>query len=195
MPPSRMSSTAATVSDWCRNDERNARVNAHRIVVMGVSGCGKSTVAQGLAQALQIHFVEGDALHSPHNVERMATGIALTDADRLGWLQQVAARLGNATTTGACGVVVSCSALKRSYRDLLRAAAPGLRLVFLHGPDDLLRERLATRVGHYMPASLLQSQLDALEPPGEDESPISLPITLPPADIVARAVQQLEATP
>ena len=163
-----MSSTAATVSDWCRNDERNARVNAHRIVVMGVSGCGKSTVAQGLAQALQIHF---------------------------GWLQQVAARLGNATTTGACGVVVSCSALKRSYRDLLRAAAPGLRLVFLHGPDDLLRERLATRVGHYMPASLLQSQLDALEPPGEDESPISLPITLPPADIVARAVQQLEATP
>ena len=90
-------------------------------------------------------------------------------------------------------MVVSCSALKRSYRDLLRAAAPDLRFVFLHGSFDLLRERLTTRVGHYMPASLLQSQLDALEPPGADESPISLPITLPPADIVARAVHQLKA--
>lgn len=172
---------------------------------MGVSGSGKSTVAQALAQALQVHFVEGDALHSPHNVERMAAGIALTDADRHGWLQDVAAQLGHAATTtttttatsatatGSRGVVVSCSALKRSYRDLLRAAAPDLRLVFLHGSADLLRERLATRVGHYMPASLLQSQLDALEPPGADESPISLPITLPPADIVARAVRQLKA--
>ena len=162
---------------------------------MGVSGSGKSTVAQALAQALQIHFVEGDALHSPHNVERMAAGIALTDADRRGWLQDVAAQLGHAATTatGSRGVVVSCSALKRSYRDLLRAAAPDLRLLFLHGSADLLRERLTTRVGHYMPASLLQSQLDALEPPGADESPISLPITLPPADIVARAVRQLKA--
>ena len=169
---------------------------------MGVSGSGKSTVAQALAQALQVHFVEGDALHSPHNVERMAAGIALTDADRHGWLQDVAAQLGHAatiatatsaTTTGTRGVVVSCSALKRSYRDLLRAAAPDLRFVFLHGSFDLLRERLTTRVGHYMPASLLQSQLDALEPPGADESPISLPITLPPADIVARAVRQLKA--
>ena len=162
---------------------------------MGVSGSGKSTVAQALAQALQIQFVEGDALHSPHNVERMAAGIALTDADRRGWLQDVAAQLGHAATTatGSRGVVVSCSALKRSYRDLLRAATPDLRFVFLHGSFDLLRERLATRVGHYMPASLLQSQLDALEPPGADESPISLPITLPPADIVARAVRQLKA--
>ena len=173
---------------------------------MGVSGSGKSTVAQALAQALQIHFVEGDALHSPHNVERMAAGIALTDADRRGWLQDVAAQLGHAATTatiatatsttatGSRGVVVSCSALKRSYRDLLRAAAPGLRLVFLHGSADLLRERVATRVGHYMPASLLQSQLDALEPPSADESPITIDITLPPAGIVARAVQQLKAT-
>ena len=159
---------------------------------MGVSGSGKSTVAQALAQALQIHFVEGDALHSPHNIERMAAGIALTDADRHGWLQDVARQLDNAAARSV-GVVVSCSALKRSYRDLLRAATPDLRFVFLHGSFDLLRERLATRVGHYMPASLLQSQLDALEPPSADESPISLPITLPPADIVARAVHQLKA--
>ncbi len=165
-----------------------------RIVVMGVSGSGKSTLAQALAAALNIHFVEGDALHPPHNVQRMAAGTALTDADRHGWLQAVADQLGNATA-GPGGVVVACSALKRSYRDLLRAAAPDLRLVYLHGPPALLRERLATRVGHYMPASLLQSQLDTLEPPAPDEHPIALDIALPPAELVARAVQQLEAPP
>lgn len=173
--------------------EGHAPVNALRIVVMGVSGSGKSTVAQALAKALQVHFVEGDALHSPHNVARMAAGIALTDADRHGWLQEVARQLDNAAARSG-GVVVSCSALKRAYRDLLRAAAPDLRIVFLHGPADLLRDRLATRLGHYMPASLLQSQLDALEPPAADEFPITIDITLPPADIVARAVQQLKAT-
>lgn len=171
-----------------------------RIVVMGVSGSGKSTVAQALAAALNIHFVEGDALHPPHNVERMAAGTPLTDADRHGWLQAVAEQLGTATASiassaGTGGVVVACSALKRSYRDLLRAAAPDLRLVYLHGPPALLRERLATRVGHYMPASLLQSQLDTLEPPIPDEHAIAFDITLPPAELVARAVQQLEATP
>ena len=174
--------------------ERRTPVKPLRIVVMGVSGSGKSTLAQALAAALKIHFVEGDALHSPHNVARMAAGTALTDADRHGWLQAVADQLGNATA-GTGGVVVSCSALKRSYRDLLRAAAPELRLVFLHGPPALLRGRLATRVGHYMPASLLQSQLDALEPPTPDEHPIALDIAVPPAELVTRAVQQLEATP
>ena len=164
-----------------------------RIVVMGVSGSGKSTLAKALAEALNTHFVEGDALHPPHNVARMAAGIALTDADRHGWLQAVADQLVNATA-GTGGVVVSCSALKRSYRDLLRAAAPDLRLVFLHGPPALLRERLATRVGHYMPASLLQSQLDTLEPPAPDEHPIALDTARPLAELVAHAVQQLEAT-
>ena len=164
-----------------------------RIVVMGVSGSGKSTLAKALAEALNTHFVEGDSLHPPHNVARMAAGIALTDADRHGWLQAVADQLVNATA-GTGGVVVSCSALKRSYRDLLRAAAPDLRLVFLHGPPALLRERLATRVGHYMPASLLQSQLDTLEPPTPDEHPIALDTARPLAELVAHAVQQLEAT-
>ena len=177
-----------------------------RIVVMGVSGSGKSTLAQALAKALNLHFVEGDALHPPHNVQRMAAGIALTDVDRHGWLQAVADQLGQATastastagtagTAGTGGVVVSCSALKRSYRDLLRAAAPDLRLVFLHGSPALLGARLATRVGHYMPASLLQSQLDTLEPPTPDEHPIALDIARPPAELVARAAQQLKATP
>lgn len=180
--------------------ERRTAVKPLCIVVMGVSGSGKSTLAQALAEALNIHFVEGDALHPPHNVQRMAAGIALTDADRHGWLQAVADQLGNATAStassaGTGGVVVACSALKRSYRDLLRAAAPDLRLVFLHGSPALLGERLATRVGHYMPASLLQSQLDTLEPPTPDEHPIALDIARPPAELVARAAQQLKATP
>lgn len=174
--------------------ERGTAVKPLRIVVMGVSGSGKSTLAQALAKALNLHFVEGDALHPPRNVQRMAAGIALTDADRHGWLQAVADQLGH-VTAGTGGVVVACSALKRSYRDLLRAAAPDLRLVFLHGSTALLGARLATRVGHYMPASLLQSQLATLEPPTPDEHPIALDIARPPAELVTRAMQQLEATP
>ena len=194
MLPRRTCSTPTAACGSLTEHERRTAVKPLRIVVMGVSGSGKSTLAQALAAALNIHFVEGDALHPPHNVQRMAAGTPLTDADRHGWLQAVAEQLGNATA-GSSGVVVACSALKRSYRDLLRAAAPDLRLVFLHGPPALLRERLATRVGHYMPASLLQSQLDTLEPPAPDEHAIALDIALPPAELVARAVQQLEAPP
>jgi carbohydrate kinase (thermoresistant glucokinase family) len=182
-----MSSTAATGGAW---SDRPAEVDASRIVVMGVSGCGKSTVGRALAQALRIHFVEGDELHSLHNVQLMAAGTPLTDADRHGWLQEVAAQLGNATAQ-ARGVVVSCSALKRSYRDLLRASAPGVQLVYLQGPAEVLRARLGRRAGHYMPPSLLQSQLDTLEPPSDDEAPIVADIRLAPQDIVARVVQQL----
>jgi carbohydrate kinase (thermoresistant glucokinase family) len=162
-----------------------------RIVVMGVSGCGKSTVGRLLAQALARPYVEGDELHPAHNVARMAAGIALTDADRQGWLQAVAQRLGDAPG----GVVVTCSALKRSYRDLLRAAAPDLRLVYLHGDAALLAARMRSRPGHYMPASLLQSQLDTLEPPGADEAPIAADIAEPPAAIVAAVVQRLRPGP
>ena len=158
---------------------------------MGVSGCGKSTVGRLLAQALVLPYVEGDELHPAHNVARMAAGIALTDADRQGWLQAVAQRLGDAPG----GVVVSCSALKRSYRDLLRAAAPDLRFVYLHGDAALLAARMHSRPGHYMPASLLQSQLDTLEPPAADEAPIRADIAEPPAAIVAAVVQRLRPGP
>jgi gluconokinase len=182
-----MSSTAATAG---ASSDRPAEVDAARIVVMGVSGCGKSTVGHALAKALHLPFVEGDELHSARNVQLMAAGTPLTDADRHGWLQEVAAQLGNADAR-ARGVVVSCSALKRSYRDLLRAGAPGLRLVYLQGPAELLRARLGGRSGHYMPPSLLQSQLDTLEPPGDDEAPIVADIQLAPLAIVARVVQQL----
>lgn len=160
---------------------------------MGVSGCGKSTLGRLLADRLGVNFVEGDSLHSDRNVAKMAAGTPLTDADRHGWLQAVAEQLNNPTAQ-ASGVVASCSALKRIYRDLLRAGAPDLRFVFLHGEPALLAQRLGGRSGHYMPASLLQSQLDTLEPPGDDESPIRLDIALAPELQVQRTLDALEAS-
>ncbi|MBE7418265.1 MAG: gluconokinase [Ideonella sp.] len=158
---------------------------------MGVSGSGKTTVGRALAQALGFAFVEGDELHPQRNVARMAAGVALTDADRDGWLDAIAARLARATADGE-GLVVSCSALKRAYRDRLRAAAPGLHFVYLHGTPQLLGERLAGRRGHYMPASLLPSQLQTLEPPVADEGAVVFDITETPVAIVRRVVQSLE---
>jgi len=154
-----------------------------RVLVMGVSGSGKSTLARALAERLAVPFVEGDDLHPPANVALMAAGTPLTDADRQGWLRAVAARLQTAEVSGA---VVACSALKRSYRDLLRAAAPGLRLVHLAGSPALLDARLRARPGHYMPASLLPSQLRTLEPPQPDENALTL-------DIRAALPQQVRA--
>ena len=155
---------------------------------MGVSGCGKSTVGAALAHALRLPFVEGDMLHPPRNVALMAAGTPLTDADRQGWLQAVAAQLAQARD----GAVVSCSALKRSYRDLLRASAPALRLVHLHGTAALLAQRMLMRPGHYMPASLLPSQLQALEPPGPDEAAIGIDIAQPLPAIVAAVLAALQ---
>jgi carbohydrate kinase (thermoresistant glucokinase family) len=169
-----------------------AQPRKKRMVVMGVSGCGKSTLGRALASALQLPFVEGDDLHPPSNVALMAAGTALTDDDRQGWLQAVAASLSAAEHSG---VVVSCSALKRGYRDLLRAAAPDLHLVYLSGDQALLDERLRARPGHYMPASLLPSQLRTLEPPQADERAIHLSITAPTADLVAQVLNHLEHTP
>lgn len=164
---------------------------APRIVLMGVCGCGKSTVGRQLAQALGVHYVEGDDLHSAHNVALMAAGTPLTDADRHGWLQEVAVQLANPTAC-ASGVVVACSALKRRYRDQLRAAAPDLLLVHLHGERNQLARRLAGRVGHYMPATLLQSQLDTLEAPAADEHALTLDIAAAPEQLVAAVVQHLD---
>lgn len=166
---------------------------APRIVLMGVCGCGKSTVGRQLARALGGHYVEGDDLHSAHNVALMAAGTPLTDADRHGWLQEVAGQLAN-PPAGAGGVVVACSALKRAYRDQLRAAAPDLLLVHLHGDRDELARRLAARVGHYMPPMLLQSQLDTLEPPAAGEHALVLDLALPPEQLVAAVVRHLEIT-
>ena len=167
-------------------------VTAPRIVVMGVSGCGKSSVGARLAQALGVEFVEGDGLHPPHNLALMAAGIALTDADRAGWLASIGQRLGRAQSAGQ-GLVVACSALKRHYRDGLRAVCPGLRFIYLHGPAALLRQRMAARAGHYMPLSLLDSQLATLEPPGADEAALILDIGPGTDEVVAAALAELQA--
>ena len=159
------------------------------LVVMGVSGCGKSSVGRLLAQALGHGFIEGDELHPPGNVAKMAAGTPLTDADRAGWLAEIGRRLGQAQAAGQ-GLVVSCSALKRSYRDGLRAACPGLQFVHLHGSAELLRQRLQARTGHYMPPSLLDSQLATLEPPAADEAAVTLDIRPPTAQVVAAALAQ-----
>jgi gluconokinase len=162
---------------------------APAFVVMGVSGCGKSTVGRALAQALHLHYLEGDDFHPPENVARMAAGVALTDDDRQGWLQRLSDRLAQAQAADE-GVVLTCSALKRAYRDVLRRGAPALQLVHLQGSRELLAARMAVRSGHYMPASLLDSQLATLQPPGDDESPLRFDVALSPDAIVAAIVSK-----
>ena len=157
-------------------------------VMMGVCGSGKSLIGAQLARALHIEFVEGDGLHPPENVHRMAAGIPLTDDDRRGWLIAIAARLRDAKRAGI-GLVVSCSALKRSYRDLLRSVgAADVRFVYLAGSRALLAERMANRRGHFMPASLLESQLAILEEPSPDEGAWLCDIRQAPHAIVADLV-------
>lgn len=154
---------------------------------MGVSGAGKSLIGAAFARALGVEFVEGDKYHPDANVKRMAAGIPLTDADREGWLRALAARLREAKDAGT-GLVMSCSALRRSYRDLLRAQAPELRFVFLKGERALLAERLRNRSGHFMPVSLLDSQLATLEEPLADEGAWVCDIRESPEDLVAALV-------
>jgi carbohydrate kinase (thermoresistant glucokinase family) len=158
---------------------------------MGVSGSGKSTVAAGLAAALGLTFIDGDSLHTPASVARMRAGIALTDDDRWPWLDRIGAYLGDVARYPQ-GLVIACSALKRAYRDRIRAAAPGARFVFLHGPAALIEARMAARTGHYMPSTLLASQLQTLEPPGADEGDVvRLAIDVSPDEIVRRAAAAL----
>jgi len=159
---------------------------------MGVSGAGKSTVGAAFAHALGVDYVEGDKYHPPENVERMAAGIPLTDADRAGWLRALATRIKTAKQAGK-GLVVACSALKRSYRDILRAAADDLTFIYLRGSKDLLADRLANRSGHFMPATLLDSQLATLEEPGVDESGWVFDISETPEAIVAYLVKRASA--
>ncbi len=165
-------------------------MSAPVFIVMGVSGCGKSSVGQRLAAALEIPFLEGDALHTPASIAKMAAGTPLADEDRAGWLHAIALRIAEAQRAGR-GLVVSCSALKRSYRDVLREGDPQLRLVFLHGARAVLAGRMAARTGHYMPASLLDSQLATLEPPGPDERALPFDVTQSVDAIVAQILSTL----
>ncbi|MYN29417.1 AAA family ATPase [Duganella sp. CY42W] len=152
---------------------------------MGVSGCGKSTVGQALATANAVGFVEGDQFHPQANVAKMSSGVALNDDDRADWLLTLQAQIREARERGE-GLVISCSALKRRYRDLLREGDPALRFAHLSGPKELIAARMQARVGHYMPTSLLDSQFRDLEPLQADEAGITLDIRVPPDDLVTQ---------
>jgi gluconokinase len=143
------------------------------LAVMGVSGVGKSTLAEGLAAALGLPFKEGDTLHPPANVAKMAAGRALSDEDRAPWLARIKDWIDTQLGRGQSGVV-TCSALKRAYRDAIRAGRPNVIFVHIAGDESLIRERLTGRKGHFMPASLLASQFATLEPPAADERAITV---------------------
>ncbi len=158
---------------------------------MGVSGSGKSTIGRLLAERTGWPFEDADLLHPPANVAKMHAGVPLTDADRWPWLQVVAAWIAQRHAAGGPGIM-GCSALKRSYRDLLRTADPYLRVVYLQGEPGLLHERLMHRHGHFFPSALLSAQLDDLEEPGPDEHPVIVPIGQSPdrtTDAILLALQ------
>jgi carbohydrate kinase (thermoresistant glucokinase family) len=161
-----------------------------RLIVMGVSGCGKSTMATALGERLDLEIVDGDDLHLPESVAKMRAGIALQDADRWPWLDRIGDYLAHAETPGR---VVACSALKRIYRDRIREQAGDVCFVFLDGDFELIDQRMRQRVGHYMQAGLLDSQFRTLEKPQADETDvIHLPITEPVQDMVAQALAALQ---
>ncbi len=142
-----------------------------RVVVMGVSGCGKSTLASAVARQLQFDMIDGDDLHLPESVAKMRSGVPLEDTDRWPWLDRIGDYLAQAAATQN-GRVVACSALKRVYRDRIRAGAGKVVFIFLDGDAELIRQRMARRAGHYMPPELLDSQLRTLEPPAPDETDV-----------------------
>ncbi|WP_300009042.1 gluconokinase [Pseudonocardia sp.] len=151
------------------------------LTVMGVSGSGKTTVGAALAQRLRVRYADADDFHPAENVEKMSAGVPLTDDDRLPWLHRIGEWLA---AHAAGGGVVSCSALRRSYRDVLRAAAPTQLFVHLHGSPEVIARRVAGRPGHFMPASLVDSQFATLEPLGADEHGLTLDLDRPVDDLV-----------
>lgn len=160
------------------------------IVVMGVAGSGKTSVGEELSRRLGVPFVEGDRLHPPANVAKMSSGTPLDDADRWPWLDTI----GAAVRTAPGGVVVACSALKRAYRQRLTdASGRPLLFVLLDGPRELLEDRLGARKGHFMPKSLLDSQLATLEKPGPDENAVIVSIEPPVAEVVDGLLARLAA--
>lgn len=164
------------------------------VVVMGVSGSGKSTVAALLAAALGCQFQEGDDLHPRENVEKMHSGIPLTDADRMPWLRKIADEIDGWRARGECGVM-TCSALKRSYRDIIIGDRSDVVLVYLKGSHELIRQRMTARHEHFMPVALLDSQFATLEEPTPDEHPIIVDIGGKPTEIAHEIVCRLEDRP
>ncbi|MEU9238033.1 gluconokinase [Streptomyces sp. NPDC048385] len=163
----------------------------HVVAVMGVAGTGKTTIGPLLAARLGVPYAEGDDFHPPANIAKMSAGHPLDDADRWPWLDAIGAWAHGREGGG----VVSCSALKRAYRDRLRAAAPGLVFVHLTGDRQLIEDRMSHRRGHFMPTALLDSQFAALQPLEADEAGVDVDISGSPEEITARAVRALDALP
>jgi carbohydrate kinase (thermoresistant glucokinase family) len=161
------------------------------VVVMGVSGSGKTTVAELLAKTLGCRFLEGDSLHPPANVEKMRNGTPLNDDDRLPWLKRIAQEIDGWRDRGESGVV-TCSALKRTYRDVLIGNRSGVTLAYLKGSRELIQRRMAARHAHFMPVALLDSQFATLEEPTPDEHAIVVDVGGRPEEILARIVQGLQ---
>jgi len=160
------------------------------VIVMGVSGSGKTTVAELIARRLGWPFMEGDRLHPEANVEKMRQGVPLTDADRAPWLDRIGEELKRWAAEGQSGVL-TCSALKRAYRDRIRAARPDVRLVYVKGSEALIQSRVAARHHEYMPASLLRSQFEALEEPAPDEGVVTVEAAWSPEEEAAAAIAGL----
>ena len=158
------------------------------LVIMGVTGCGKSTVAAAMCEQTGATLIEGDAFHPEENVRKMRAGIPLTDGDRQGWLERLGAELARAVATGV-PAVLTCSALKRRYRDVLRTAVPRLGFVFLQLSPEAAAERVAHRAGHFMPASLVDSQFRDLESPVGEPDVLAVWATDPVDAIVEETVE------
>jgi gluconokinase len=161
-------------------------------VVMGVSGSGKTTIAALLAAALGCQFEEGDDLHPRENVEKMSSGTPLTDADRMPWLHRIAEKIDSWRARGESGVL-TCSALKRAYRDIIIGSRPDVMLIYLKGSYDLIHRRLAARHEHFMPVGLLDSQFASLQEPTPDEHPIVVDVGGRPTEIAGEIVRQMES--
>jgi gluconokinase len=161
------------------------------LIVMGVSGSGKSTIAASLAERLSWVYEDGDRFHPASNVAKMSAGQPLTDEDRWPWLQAIADEIDRVCASGR-HVVIACSALKRAYRDVLVHGRDDVRIVYLKGTQLLIADRLARRKGHFMPSGLLDSQFETLAPPAADENPITVSIDAPVETIVEDIVRQLK---
>ena len=166
----------------------------HALVVMGVSGSGKSTIGEKLAQRLGWSYEDGDKFHPLSNVAKMSAGQPLTDQDRWPWLQAIADEIDRVCEARG-HAVIACSALKRAYRDILVHGRPEVRIIYLQGTQDLIADRLALRKGHFMPPGLLASQFKTLEPPDASENPVTVSIDAPVETIVDDIVRQSGLSP